>query len=361
MRNLEQTKVWKIRAISIIWFLLIVLFLISLPLVLSISTWLFILLVILSLIFASILLLIRKVLKKDLSFSIFSRNTIVSVLILTFLCAFPVLYSAVITQFNPTLIPQITLTNGKKTVIFQGMQHVGSENFYKSVIYDLEDALSRDYVFLYEGIKPGTKESDQWFNSFFGNGKDLAANYKFLGKVCGLEFQNSYFQLLSKGMIQSPAIYVVADVSTLQLKRKYDELLAKDPNFAQAMQQRQHTESSSPNFLSTAIEKISNGNKKQKDITGILCRGIMTLSLNKDRRGKNDEIDKLIVDYRNEVLVDYIINQPNPKIFITYGDAHFSGVYKILEKRDPRWNIVSIKWIRTIDSPVQYKKELGIL
>ena len=36
-------------------------------------------------------------------------------------------------QADPPLLPQATLTNGQKTVVFQGMIHVGMESFYKSV------------------------------------------------------------------------------------------------------------------------------------------------------------------------------------------------------------------------------------
>lgn len=146
MDTLKQTKIWKIRLTSILWFTLGVLFLISLPLVLNISVWLFPILIIISLIFACLVFIIRKLFKHEWSFATFIKNTIFFGFLLTILCAMPILYFAILTQLHPTLIPQVTLTNGKKTVIFQGMQHVGSEEFYKSVVYDLEDALSRDYV-----------------------------------------------------------------------------------------------------------------------------------------------------------------------------------------------------------------------
>ena len=67
-------------------------------------------------------------------------------------------------------MPQITMTNGQKTIIFQGMQHVATEGFYKSVVYDLENSLSQDYVFLYEGVKPSTPEIDKWFETLITGG-----------------------------------------------------------------------------------------------------------------------------------------------------------------------------------------------
>lgn len=48
-------------------------------------------------------------------------------------------------------MPQATLSNGSKTVVFQGMVHVGSEPFYKTVVCDIEQALSDGFVIFYEG------------------------------------------------------------------------------------------------------------------------------------------------------------------------------------------------------------------
>lgn len=363
MDTLKQTKIWKIRLTSILWFTLGVLFLISLPLVLNISVWLFPILIIISLIFACLVFIIRKLFKHEWSFATFIKSTIFFGFLLTILCAMPILYFAILTQLHPTLIPQVTLTNGKKTVIFQGMQHVGSEEFYKSVVYDLEDALSRDYVLLYEGVKPGTPESEKWFNAMFAQGKNLAEGYQLMGKTCGLKFQGSYFQLFSKDMAEQTDRFINADVSTLQIKQRYDELVNSDPSFAQAMQQRQHKkeESSENSVLNSMINGIAQGNEKQQFITGILCRGVMTMSMNQDKKDKKDEMDKLVLNYRNEALANSIMQQPNSKIFITYGNAHLPGTYQILKEKDPNWKIASVKWIRTIDTPKEYQKELDLL
>ena len=58
------------------------------------------------------------------------------------LISLPVYYLSFEVNAHPSALPHITLTNGTKTVVFQGMVHVGSEPFYKSVVYDLEKALS---------------------------------------------------------------------------------------------------------------------------------------------------------------------------------------------------------------------------
>jgi hypothetical protein len=59
-----------------------------------------------------------------------------------------------------------SLPNGQKTVVFQGMQHIGSEDFYKSVVFDLEQALADGYTLFYEGVMPvaGRPDLTDWFN-----------------------------------------------------------------------------------------------------------------------------------------------------------------------------------------------------
>ena len=47
---------------------------------------------------------------------------------------------------------------------------------------------------------------------------------------------------------------------------------------------------------------------------------------------------EVILDKRNEHLVDAIVQSPSEHIYIHYGALHFTGVLKWLQKRDPRWH-----------------------
>ena len=79
--------------------------------------------------------------------------------LLSILVATPIYGIALITELRPLIVPQAELSNGKKTVVFQGMMHIGSEGFYKGVVYDIENALSQGYVIYYEGVRPSTPEA----------------------------------------------------------------------------------------------------------------------------------------------------------------------------------------------------------
>lgn len=121
------------------------------------------------------------------------KGTIALVFVLTAVAASPVYYAATLTQVSPAMVPQPVLSNGQKTVVFQGMQHVGTEVFLKTVVYDLEDALSRGSVAFYEGVKPSNPADDTWFDRMITRGADLSSAYRELGEVCGLHFQSDYF------------------------------------------------------------------------------------------------------------------------------------------------------------------------
>jgi hypothetical protein len=54
------------------------------------------------------------------------------------LASLPIYYLTFWVQSGSSAVPLVTLSNGQKTVVFQGMQHVASEEFYKSVVFDLE-------------------------------------------------------------------------------------------------------------------------------------------------------------------------------------------------------------------------------
>jgi hypothetical protein len=55
---------------------------------------------------------------------------------------------------SPAAMPRYTLTNGEKTVIFQWMSHIWSENFYQQVEDALREKKESGYVYYYEWVRP---------------------------------------------------------------------------------------------------------------------------------------------------------------------------------------------------------------
>ncbi len=67
---------------------------------------------------------------------------------------------------------------------------------------------------------------------------------------------------------------------------------------------------------------------------------------------------KIILDFRNKVLADLILGDEHDRIYITYGAEHLKGVLALLQQADPRWRVESVSWIRPVEAPTEFEREL---
>lgn len=351
---------WVIRIGAIGWFVGILAFLLALPVLWQATPWSILAVIALAALLALLLAwLLQLVLKPRHPFRpLWIKCAVALTFLLSAIVAAPFYYFSAITQLRPSLVPQATLTNGQKTIIFQGMEHIGMEPFYKSVVYDLEDALSKGYVFYFEGVKPSTPPDEVWLDTLVSGGQDLDAFYKGFSQLCGLHFQNDYFQLVARDALVHPDMHVNADVSTHDMRVEYDRLMASDAAFATAIKARR-ADSQDTASLSKAIDYLTHGTEGQKDLAGVLCRGILSGSgFGGDSKAKPDPLDRVILDYRNRELTAQLLAEPRHHIYVTYGSAHLPGVLALLRKSDPKWRVASLKWMRTIDAPESYERTL---
>ncbi|MFG6414932.1 hypothetical protein ACG02S_13615 [Roseateles sp. DC23W] len=279
--------------------------------------------------------------------------------------AAPIYYLALVTVLKPAAQPQVVLSNGSRTLTFQGMMHVGSDAYYRAVMFDIGKALSEGAAIYYEGVIPDP-QGDAWLAGFLGTDEDLSASYKQLAGACGLVFQNDYFALLAMDRKVHPDRHVAADVSSLQMRREFDRLLATDMAFVEAMQARE-TARSAPSTggqpLTAFVAWQQRGTESQRALAGTVCRGLMTL-LVRPRRSHDarprDPFDAVVIDYRNRELVRRLLADPRDRVFLTYGSAHLPGVYALLKQSDPRWRVESVKWLRSIAAPENVRGQLDL-
>lgn len=344
------------RVITIVWFLLGVGFLLALPVLLGFSAWVVLGVVLFALVIALPIAWVVRLLRDRNGETPFWRRwasaSLAMVFVLSIIAAAPIYYLASIVALRPVVAPQATLSNGKRTIIFQGMTHVGTETFYKSVIYDLEHAIADGYVIFYEGVKPDPG-GDAWFSKTLAGGGDLTERYKSLGKACGLTFQGEYFQLLAGDIREHPERHVAADVSTLQMKREYERLLATDQAFAEKVRKGAKDEKDDAKGADGIAKFLdwAQADPRHRALGGVVCRGVFDLTLAPKANKPPGDLDPLLLDYRNRVLVDQILGDPRPRIYVNYGADHLPGVLKLLRQNDPNWKIVSVKWMRVIDAP----------
>ncbi|NBB17655.1 hypothetical protein GVN21_20025 [Caulobacter sp. SLTY] len=352
------------RVATVVWFLFGAGFLLAIPVLLSVSGWVLPILLGLAVAIALPISAIWRFALDRRGGTTFARRWVVvsvaSLFVLGILAAAPVYYLSATVAARPLVAPQVTLSNGDKTIIFQGMAHVGSERFYKTVVYDLEQALADGYVAYYEGVTPDPA-GDAWFSTTLANGGNLSAEYETLGKVCGLSFQGQYFQLLAQDIREHPDRHVVADVSTLQLKQEYERLIAADPDFAARVAKAaddKKDSSDNDDVLSGFLKWTQDGDGRHKALGGIVCRGVMGMILAPRPDKKPGDMDPLILDYRNRMLVDRIVADPRKRIYVNYGFDHFRGMYDLLKRSDPKWKVMSVKWMRVIEAPEELTGQL---
>ena len=277
-------------------------------------------------------------------------------LVATGLASLPIYYLANWVQTGPTALPLTTLSNGHKTVVFQGMQHVASEDFYKSVVFDLEKALVDGYTLFYEGVQPvpGRPDLNDWFNKTLrGSDTDLSTGYVKLADECGLKFQLTYFEPLLADQAIHPSHHMTADVNYLEMKTEYERLLREDPAFAAAVAAKagQAKQGKGEDPIMPLLESLSSATADQKKLIGIVCRGVLGMAVSGMLDDEKDPKQRIILDFRNKMLARYVAESKADKIYITYGAAHFLGFFAELQKLDPRFRIQSVKGVRPMSLP----------
>jgi hypothetical protein len=61
-----------------------------------------------------------------------------------------------------------------------------------------------------------------------------------------------------------------------------------------------------------------------------------------------EDIFWVILDDRNEFLVQNILARPEENIIVLYGLMHFSGVFELLQEQDSKWQITNTQDFRVI-------------
>jgi hypothetical protein len=348
----------EISVAAVVWFLLGVMFLLSLPVVFGITIWVFVSVALLAVLVAvPVAWLVNRFGAIGSFGNAYVRSLIALVFVLSALTALPMYYLSWKVVIEPPTMPQVVLTDGTKKVVFQGMVHIGTETFYKSVVYDLENALADGYILYYEGVQPSTPEGNRWFAEKLAGGGDLGENYKRLADVCDVVFQLDYFGLLAQKSLADPARHITADVTTQEMKDEYDRLLATSPEFAAAVRANAENAAGDDGFLPRFIEWHHDGTDTQKRLAGVACRGVLSLALGGDLH-QQKPLDPVILDFRNRALAARIVDDSHDKIYITYGAAHIPGVIDDLQQLNPLWRIASVKWSRALAAPEHLDGEL---
>ena len=103
--------------------------------------------------------------KKELDFWDFFEIFLykASIIILSIVCILWT-FSYYQNDIRPAPMPEITITNWDKVVVFQAMSHIGTQDFYNSVQENITRKKEEWFVYFFEWVKPGSDENHEKFN-----------------------------------------------------------------------------------------------------------------------------------------------------------------------------------------------------
>jgi len=270
--------------------------------------------------------------------------------------AAPLYWLALQPALSPLTVPRVTLTDGHRQVIFQGMTHIGSAQFYRSVAYDVLRAQKRGDTLYFEGVLPGTPQASEWFGRTLAGGGDLNAEYARLATVCGLHFQNEFLDFLVDDVRNAPSTTINADVSETEMMEEWQRRVAADPALARRLAEDHPTGDDSADSMQRIFSLLARLDTGQQRLAAALCRGIFTVGLN--RPSSPDVLNVVVLDFRNARLAQRIAEDADRNVFILYGSGHFPGLLKELRARTPAWRVTEVSWSIAIETPEQARGSL---
>lgn len=361
---MDRHDVLRIRIETLIGAALAVLFLLGTLVLVDASPLILLLVVLVGLVVAAIALLAARLVRRQPprpGRSFFLRSAALAVPLVTAAVAAPVYVLALQPALNPLLVPRATLTNGTREVVFQGMVHIGSDLFYRSVTYDILRARDAGYVIYYEGINPGTPEAEKWFREALSGGGDINANYAAMSDVCGLHFQGDYLDFAQADEATHPERSVAADVTSTEMQEEWQRLVAADPTLA-SVAPVEATPTEAPaeapaeggngtqsSGMTRLLGLVSLLDDRQRGLLGTVCRGLFTYAL--QRPEHPGPLDAVVLDFRNRKLAERILADPAARIYVVYGSGHLPGLLADLQAADPDWTVEGASWTTAITPP----------
>ena len=242
---------------------------------------------------------------------------------------------------NPAQMPEFTISNWDKTIIFQAMSHIWNKDFYEQIRQNLISAKEEWYVYFFEWVTPGTEENAIKFNEAIGIKfeDDLYENFS---KLYWVSYQDNRIYY---GLVNDLDFNV--DVSMDYIMEEYDRqvsMMSWSTNPA---------ESKLPlDANKQIIESLATLNDKELKLLVYINQAILNFIIKSNglqdlitENFSNNTLFDIIIDWRNDVLANEIIESEYDKIYVTYWLLHFEWVMKILSENDSAWKIINTNYL----------------
>ena len=231
----------------------------------------------------------------------------------------------------PGVVSDITLSHSGQEVVFIGMSHIATPEFYSIKQQKIASLAQSGYTILVEWVKPGTPENQTIFNQSMGF--DFTPTlYSKIASVINLQSQDN--KMLYSGILTG---------SLESIDLSIDEIVA-------LMWTGWITSTGNIVNLEWEIqETLSKASKQELLFTGWVARWLLNWSLKQSddietvlTSGLQAQLFSTIIDRRNDKIIEYIQNNPDKKIAIVYGALHFNGIYEALQKIDSSWKTINV-------------------
>ena len=250
-------------------------------------------------------------------------------------------FSYLSNEIYPAEMPEHTVTNWEKTIVFQAMVHIWKESFYDKVAENLKSFKENWWVYFYEWVRPWSQESADKFNQALW--ADFNPDfYKNFSKLYWVTYQdNAEFLWL----VNDKDFNI--DLSIDEIVNLYDERISENQN---------KTTSQDPLDMNKEVEMVlSNVNDKELKLLVYINQAILNLLISSDSLQTtisenfwNKDLMDVILHERNTVLADAIMDSEYNDIYITYGLLHFKWILEILQENDSNWKITNTKYLYPI-------------
>lgn len=257
---------------------------------------------------------------------------------LIFITVLFVWWTYLLNEVFPAPMPEYTITNWTKTVKFQAMSHIWTKKFYDTVIKNLTEHKKNGWVYFFEWVKPGSKENLEKFNQamWMNFDEDLYANFSKLYWVVNQDNRNFVW------LVNDLDFNV--DLNMDQIVTLYEEKINSKEDPTDVYKNKLPVDANK-----VIIETLAWLNDRQLKILVYVNQAILNFIVWSDSTQNfltnnfaNKDLFDVILGERNQVLSDAIINSEYNNIYITYWLLHFDWVFKILQEKDPKWQIISV-------------------
>ena len=239
-------------------------------------------------------------------------------------------------EYKPLNISQVTISNWEKNVVFQKMIHIAKPHYYESIQQEIKNYKQDGYVYFFEWVQWWSEENMEKFN-----------------KALWIEFDTNLYSNLSKLYDLVPQknwdFLNIENNEDYNIDMNIDEIIQE---YEQAKKQANITNQySTPVDVNwEIINQLTQLNPRQLVILQFVNLSFLSaLTKNEEVLSAiqnnfwNEILFNIILEWRNKVVAEEIINSQENNIFATYWALHFDWILQLLQENDSNWKIISEK------------------